>query len=208
MIKKPKRRSNAWTRRDFVESSLALPLAATVATVGGVLLLEPTPACGDDDEPAAPTPKQTEGPYFKPKTPERASLLEKDFKGRKLVVEGRVISTAKEPVAKALLDFWHCDADGKYDNDGFTFRGHLFTDSAGKYRLETILPGLYPGRTRHIHVKVQAPNKPVLTTQLYFPGDKQNAKDRIFNKKLLVKMDKKADRDVAHFQFVLDLTST
>ncbi len=40
----------------------------------------------------------------------------------------------------------------------------------GRYTLETIVPGEYPGRTQHIHVKVQAPNGPILTTQIYFPG--------------------------------------
>jgi protocatechuate 3,4-dioxygenase beta subunit len=39
----------------------------------------------------------------------------------------------------------------------------------GRYRFRTILPALYPGRTRHYHFKVQAPEQPVLTTQLYFP---------------------------------------
>ncbi len=72
------------------------------------------------------------------------------------------------PVAGALLDFWHADADGEYDLDGFRLRGHQFTDGEGHFSLETVMPGLYPGRTRHIHVKVQAPGGPILTTQLYF----------------------------------------
>lgn len=199
------RRTRDWSRREFVDSSWKLPLAATATGLGGLLLLEPTPACGDDDEPATPTPKQTEGPYFKTNSPERTSLLEKDFSGRKLIVKGRVISTRREPVAKALLDFWHADAKGDYDNDGFRFRGHEFADSDGKYTMETILPGLYPGRTRHIHLKVQAPHKRVLTTQIYFPGEKMNAKDSIFNKVLLVKFEKHKDHDVATFDFVLNL---
>lgn len=197
------KKKSDWTRREFVESTLSLPLGVTAASLVGLALLEPTPACGDDDEPATPTPKQTEGPYFKPKTPERASLLGKDFKGRKLIVKGRVISTTHKPVGKALLDFWQCDDKGVYDNDGFTYRGHQYADADGRFHLETITPGLYPGRTRHIHVKVQAPHKPALTTQLYFPGEKQNARDGIFNKALLVKLEKKADHDVALFDFVL-----
>jgi len=49
-----------------------------------------------------------------------------------------------------------------------------------------VLPRLYPGRTRHIHVKVQAPGKRVLTSQLFFPGDTGNQTDRIFDPALLV----------------------
>ena len=45
---------------------------------------------------------------------------------------------------------------------------------------ETIVPGKYPGRTRHYHVKVQAPGRSILTTQLYFPGEPGNDGDRIF----------------------------
>ncbi|MGH3322486.1 MAG: hypothetical protein ACRDN9_20380, partial [Streptosporangiaceae bacterium] len=45
----------------------------------------------------------------------------------------------------------------------------------------TIVPGLYPGRTRHVHVKAQAPYEPILTTQLYFPGEPRNRTDPLFN---------------------------
>ena len=48
------------------------------------------------------------------------------------------------------------------------------------------MPGLYTGRTRHIHVKVQAPDGPVLTTQLYFPGEPANDRDGIFSPELLL----------------------
>jgi protocatechuate 3,4-dioxygenase beta subunit len=89
-------------------------------------------------------------------------------------------------VARALLDFWHADDSGEYDNDGFRCRGHQYADSEGRYRLETIVPGLYPGRTRHIHVKVQAPHGPVLTTQLYFPSEPRNADDYLFRSDLLM----------------------
>ncbi len=59
------------------------------------------------------------------------------------------------PLANALLDFWQCDDAGVYDTRGFKLRGNQFTDAEGRYRLDTIVPGLYPGRTRHIHVKLQ-----------------------------------------------------
>src|SRR3990172_318874 len=85
--------------------------------------LSPTPACGDADD---PTPAQTEGPYFTPNSPQRASLLETGMSGTRLVVEGFVLSTSCRPVARALVDFWQCDAAGNYDNTGYRLRGHQF----------------------------------------------------------------------------------
>ena len=90
------------------------------------------------------------------------------------------------PIARALLDFWQADDKGDYDNAGYRLRGHTFSDTTGRYGIETILPGLYPGRTRHIHVKVTAPNQPTLTTQLFFPNEARNQSDSIFDRALLV----------------------
>ncbi len=104
----------------------------------------------------------------------------------KIVVTGSVLARDCQPIAHALVDFWQADAQGVYDNTGYRLRGHQFTDEAGRYALETVVPGLYPGRTRHLHVKVQAPNQPVLTTQLYFPGESYNATDGLFNPHLLM----------------------
>jgi protocatechuate 3,4-dioxygenase beta subunit len=74
------------------------------------------------------------------------------------------------PIPNAWLDFWQADNNGDYDNAGYTLRGHQYSDEQGRYYLETILPGLYSSRPiRHIHVKVQAPNGEMLTSQLYFP---------------------------------------
>ena len=68
-----------------------------------------------------------------------------------------------------------------------------------------MVPGLYPGRTRHFHVRVQAPNRPILTTQLYFPGEPQNRRDWIFNEKLLLTMRQNGRENLATFDFVLDV---
>ena len=66
-------------------------------------------------------------------------------------------------VANARLEFWHADESGEYDNQGSRYRGHQHADAQGRYRLETIVPAEYPGRARHIHVKVQARGRRVLT---------------------------------------------
>jgi protocatechuate 3,4-dioxygenase beta subunit len=177
-----------------------VPVAEPATAVSEARTLPPTPACGDDDD---PTPAQTEGPYYTPNTPERASLREPDMTGTPLLVTGLVLTTDCQPVARALLDFWHADDQGGYDNVGYRLRGHQFTDEAGRYRLETILPALYTGRTRHIHVKVQAPNGPVLTTQLYFPNEPANARDGIFDPALVMAMGGSSEQPEGTFDFVV-----
>ncbi|HEX2258476.1 MAG TPA: hypothetical protein VHJ40_01880 [Actinomycetota bacterium] len=163
--------------------------------------LAPTPSCG---EPEQATVAQTEGPFFTPNSPERASLLAGGIDGTRLVLTGKVMHTDCQPVARALLDFWQADNDGEYDNRGYRLRGHQFTDPTGSYRLETIIPGHYSGRTRHIHVKVQEPRGPILTTQLYFPGVAQNRRDGIFDERLVIDMrDSAGGGKEGSFDFVL-----
>lgn len=67
------------------------------------------------------------------------------------------------------------------------------------------MPALYPGRTRHIHVKVQAPGQPVLTTQLDVPGEPGNATDGIFDEALVMDVRDVSGRREATFDFFLAL---
>ena len=66
------------------------------------------------------------------------------------------------------------------------------------------MPGAYSGRTRHIHVRVQSAGKPVLTTQLYFPGEKRNRGDGLFREELLVSLDAGSRPQQGRFHFLLD----
>ncbi len=151
------------------------------------------------------TPSQSEGPFYKPNSPERTSLVEPGMAGTKVTVTGYVLGRDCRPIARAWLDFWQTDDRGEYDNAGFRMRGHQFTDNAGIYYLETVLPGLYPGRTRHIHVKVRTGNGPTLTTQIYFPGESRNQSDGIFNQHLIAAMrDGPGGTRVAAFTFIVD----
>jgi protocatechuate 3,4-dioxygenase beta subunit len=143
----------------------------------------------------------TEGPYFKAGSPERTVLFEAGMAGTHLVLTGHVFTTGCQPVAGALLDFWQADSSGTYDNTGYRLRGHQTSDAGGGYRLETVIPGLYPGRTEHIHVKVQAPGGPLLTTQLFFPGVAGNAGDSIYDASLLVTLTDATDGKAAGFDF-------
>jgi protocatechuate 3,4-dioxygenase beta subunit len=200
------------TRRRLIELGLALPPLAALATAADVLVdegaaavrLAATPSLADADD---PTPELTEGPYFTPDSPRRRTIVAAGAAGTRLALTGRVLTTAGRPVARALVDFWQADARGVYDNTGYRFRGHQLTDARGQYSLLTVVPGLYTGRTKHIHVKVQAPSQPVLTTQLFFPGVSQNAADGIFTPECLVtgwRLSK--GRRLARFDFVLDVS--
>jgi protocatechuate 3,4-dioxygenase beta subunit len=220
------------TRRRFLEGSALVPIVFAVGACGGddrtsgsastrstaaapaapgttatsaaaaaeAGTLPATPACDDHDEPTVP---ETEGPFYTPDTPRRSNLVTAGVSGISLLLTGDVVDTSCRPIRGALLDFWQADDDGQYDNDGFRLRGHQFADAGGRYALRTIVPGLYPGRTRHIHVKVQRPHGKILTTQLYFPGEPRNRTDSIFDSSLLMDIRSAGRGRRAQFRFVL-----
>ena len=160
--------------------------------------LAPPPACTPG------TPSQTEGPYYTPSTPHRADLREADGGGETLVLSGLVLTPDCRPVPGAVIDIWHCDAHGRYDNRGFRLRGHQFTDARGAFRFRTIRPGNYLGRTPHIHVKLQGRATRLLTTQLYFPDrPHDNIGDSLFRDALLLRLDRAGETWRARFDFVL-----
>ena len=193
------------SRRDIlIGSGLAL---AGLALPSNLVLaqgaeLPPTPECRDAHD---VTPRQTEGPYYTPNAPERANLREPGMKGTSVALGGLVRTRSCKPVANAIVDLWHADDAGAYDNAGFRLRGFVKTDAEGRYAFQTIVPGHYPGRTRHYHVKVQAPRAPLLTTQLYFPDEPGNARDFLYRKELLLRSAKVADGMAARFDFVVDI---
>jgi protocatechuate 3,4-dioxygenase beta subunit len=166
-------------------------------------LLPATPQCRDADD---PTPAQTEGPFFTPNSPERTSLIEQGMEGERISLVGFVLDRRCRPVPGALLDLWHANADGEYDNVAYRLRGHQFSDAQGRFLFETIVPGRYPGRTRHFHVKVQAPRQDILTTQLYFPGEPGNNRDWIFDEALLLDLKQDAAMKIGRYDFILDMT--
>src|SRR5881227_1113179 len=151
-----------------------------------------------------PTPAQTEGPYFKAGSPMRTSLVEPGMAGTRLALSGRMLSRDCRPIAGARLDFWQADASGTYDNSGYRLRGNQTTGVDGRYVLETIVPGEYPGRTEHIHVKVQRAGVGTLTTQLYFPGVSRNQQDAIFDPRLLLTVKTSPSGLTAIYDFVLN----
>lgn len=150
--------------------------------------LAPTPACVDDDD--DPTGEFDEGPYYVPATPLRTDFRLAGHGGRDLVLRGRVLDTNCRPIGGAVLDFWQVDEHGLYDNVTYNYRGHQFTRADGSYELRTLLPVSYYflalWRAPHIHVKVQGPRTPLLTTQVFFDNDPEsNARMPDFNPALM-----------------------
>jgi protocatechuate 3,4-dioxygenase beta subunit len=176
-------------------ASATSPAAATQATTAA-------PAC---NAPAAALIELTEGPYYKSNPPQNASLRTAGVAGTPLTLSGYVVSTSCQPIANAKLDFWQADGSGNYDNSGYTLRGWQLTDANGAYRLETVIPGLYPGRTEHIHFKVTVNGK-TYTSQLFFPGVSQNASDSIYSSRMLVTLNTSTSPITGTFTFVVTVS--
>src|SRR5437899_1308815 len=170
--------------------------AQAAATAAGIAL-----AC---TTPAQPVVELTEGPYYKANPPQNAALRTAGVAGTPLTLTGYVVSKSCQPIANAKLDFWQADGNGNYDNSGYTLRGWQLTDANGAYRLETVIPGLYPGRTEHIHFKVTV-NGQTFTSQLFFPGVAQNEGDSIYSSRMLVTLNTSTSPVTGTFTFVVNV---
>lgn len=119
-----------------------------------------------------------EGPFYTDNPPmlDNNKLASDSEPGQKMIISGRVLNLeCDEFIPDTVIDVWHADDDGNYDNSGFKLRGFTKTNDQGFYLFETILPGKYRNgsqfRPSHIHFKITPPNFPQLITQLYFEGD-------------------------------------
>jgi protocatechuate 3,4-dioxygenase beta subunit len=196
------------TRREFLHvSALALVACDRSATAAGSL--PPTPAIADDDPPPActVTADNIEGPFYRPGAPSQAVLVGDRDPGERLLLTGSVRDPTCAALAGAVLDVWHADARGDYDRDGYRFRGTLVTDRRGRFELRTIIPGRYLNgdrfRPAHIHVKLRAPGRRELTTQLYFAGDPYNDGDPFIVPSLILAHRADGRQRRASFEFVL-----
>lgn len=184
-------------RRRFLLGTAALIGAGTPA------LAQAGKARGACAAGAPLTVGQTEGPYFTANTPKKADFTPDDPRGKPMILSGRVLTRDCRPVRGAKIDLWHADSGGAYDNDGFRLRGHVFTDADGRFSFRTVEPGIYPGRTRHFHAKVTPPGGSTLTTQLYFPGESANARDFIFDRRLMLRVVGSEKARTVRFDFVV-----
>lgn len=178
---------------------------AGIPLVGANSLLPGRALAATEESPE--TENNWEGPFYKGGAPVRSVLLEKGMPGTPLTVSGRVFDIRGRPLRGALLDIWHADNTGTYDNTGFQLRGRIYTDEEGRYTLRTLKPMHYgvPGdmRPAHIHVKASSGNSPILTTQLYFKGDPWNAHDAGVRPSLILVTRSESDGLVASFDFVI-----
>src|ERR671933_140617 len=138
-----------------------------------------------------------EGPYYIPGAPEfrsQATLPMRDGeKGTPFVFQGTVTDLDGNPVEDARVELWHADDDGFYSQFApgipeWNMRGTILTGSDGRFAFSTIksapyqIPtdgscgaliaaaGWHAWRPAHLHLKVSAPGKQLVTTQLYFAG--------------------------------------
>ena len=147
------------------------------------------------------------GPFYVPgaqRMPLGASIS-KDGVGEPMLVSGRVIDTAGQPIADATLDVWQTAPNGFYDvqdpqQPAFNLRG-VFTTVDGRYRFTTVKPssypipddgpvgemlkvaGRHPYRPAHIHFIVTAPGFRPIVTHLFIAGDPYLDSDAVFGVK-------------------------
>lgn len=141
-----------------------------------------------------PTPSDIEGPFYKPDAPFNRNISYVPYTDTVypiITLTGRVFNIYGELLPGAILDFWQADVKGEYDMKGFNFRGKIKADDQASYELKTVEPGDYQigtneYRCSHIHVKVSCDGYKLLTTQLYFYGDKYNATDHWFNPSMII----------------------
>ena len=138
-----------------------------------------------------------EGPYYVPGAPESASEatlpMREDEPGTPLTFQGTVTDLDGSPIEDAVVELWHADDAGFYSQFApgipeWNLRGTIRTGADGRYTFHTIQPapyqiptdgstgalitaaGWHAWRPAHLHLKVSAPGRLPVTTQLYFEG--------------------------------------
>ncbi len=164
-------------------------------------LLAPLAVAQTASTPVRASPSQTLGPFYPRNATERpaqtgADLLRVDgdrvlTRGVPIYLTGRVLDRRGQPLIHAAVEIWQCDANSVYHHPAggaeaerdpnFQGYGATRTDSSGAFHFRTIKPVAYPGRTPHIHVRVQAPNASPFATQLYLADAPGNRRDFLFS---------------------------
>ena len=124
------------------------------------------------------------GPFYRPNAPQRRDLRIPNVPGSSISSKVKVVQAdCKSGLKNALVEIWHCDTAGVYDNDtdDFRHRASWLTDENGAYEFKTILPGKYLNgrlyRPAHIHFRVTGENHKELVSQIYFSGDPHITED-------------------------------
>jgi protocatechuate 3,4-dioxygenase beta subunit len=169
--------------------------AAASLTLAGIAGM---PGARATAAPALPaTPAIALGPFYPAQKPSDSDADLTQIVGRTarasgtiLYVTGRVLDMRGTPVSGAELELWQANAFGRYhhpsDTDAsgpldpaFQGFGRLVAGADGRFRIKTIKPPPYSGRTPHIHFIV-ASGGTRLTTQLFFEGEAGNERDGLY----------------------------
>lgn len=164
-------------RKQFiVRSTLA---AFSLSAFGSVVRAANGEFVGDCD-----TTNDILGPFYRPNAPVRSDLSYAGLVGTRIELKGKVFkSDCVTPLSGALVEIWHCNPEGEYDNTtkDFKLRASWNTNDKGEYQFKTVLPGKYLNgtlyRPAHIHYRVTEKNSRELVSQIYFKGDPHITKD-------------------------------
>lgn len=159
-------------RRKFIYNSSMVALSMSVF---GKIKWNGTSYEGND-----PTTADVLGPFYRPGAPLRADLVQPGTKGDIIRFSGIIFGKdGKTPEKNALMEIWHCNENGEYDNtsDNYVYRASWKTGADGKYNFRTIMPVAYKAsatatRPAHIHMRISGTTDQDLVTQIYFKGDK------------------------------------
>jgi len=175
-------KTDLFSRRQIIQS---------LSLTTGFALARPLRAAG-----FITTPHQTPGPFYPDILPLDSDndLVQvqgraEEARGEIIHIFGRILNREGQPLRRARVEIWQCDALGHYHHprDGggadqnFQGFGHTVTDESGTYRFRTIKPVSYPGRPPHIHFAISGHGAGRMTTQMYLAGHPLNQKDWILN---------------------------
>ena len=154
----------------------------------------------------AATPSTLPGPFYRADAPDLAlgADLCRDGAGDPLAVSGQVLGPSRQPLAHALVEVWHANGEGRYENQDpdnqpeHNLRGRFVTDAQGRFHFRTIRPGGYAlpddgpvgqlarriglslDRPAHVHFAVSAPGHRRLITAMFDGADPAIARDALF----------------------------
>lgn len=157
-------------KKFMITSSLAAFSAATFGRIGKT---DSGSFVGDCE-----TTNDILGPFYRPNAPQRYNMTYDGLIGTAIELKGRVfLDDCTTPIEKCLVEIWHCNTEGEYDNTSkkFNQRSSWITNKDGSYAFKTIMPGKYLNgrlyRPAHIHFRVTAEGHKELISQIYFQGD-------------------------------------
>ena len=183
------------SRRDLLSVGAGAAAGLVAHSLGADVA--PSPSCNEA------TVAQTTGPYYPTRDrpdedPDLTQVRGRTGRagGELILVRGRVLDEACQPIAGALVEIWQANTHGRYDHEkdagnprpldpNFQSWAEMLTDDEGQFRFKTIKPGAYPAddkgwvRPPHIHFRVSRRGFHELVTQMYFAGEQLNDADQI-----------------------------